>query len=154
MKEEVVKLRVYDLSNGLAKQLGPAIGLEVEGIWHTSVEIYGKEYYFQDGIIAMAPGSTHHGKPLKTIEIGKTTLTVDIFHEYIESIHHKYNSTTYNLMLNNCNHFSNDATLFLCSKTIPDYILYLPEMVMRSPAYQAFMAHLFKAQDQERDSSL
>lgn len=154
MKEDIVKLRVYDLSKGLAKQLAPSLGLDIEGIWHTSVEVFQKEYYFQDGIISMAPGSTHHGEPLKVIEIGKTTLTVGIFDEYIESIQHKYNRLTYNLMLNNCNHFSNDAALFLCSNAIPDYILHLPDIVMRSPVYQAFLVKLYESHEKKEDENL
>ena len=149
MKKEIVKLRVYDLSNGLAKQIAPSLGFNIEGVWHTSVEIFEKEYYFQDGIISVHPGSTHYGIPLKILKIGETRLTFDIFDDYIESIGHKYNGSTYNLMLNNCNHFSNDATLFLCSKAIPEYILNLPEIVMSSPAYHAFIANLHEKRSDE-----
>ena len=39
-----VQLAVYDLSQGMARQLGPAIlGFEVEAIYHTGVIVYGKE---------------------------------------------------------------------------------------------------------------
>ena len=38
-----VELWLFDLSNGMAKQLSPAfVGREIEGIWHTSVIVYGK----------------------------------------------------------------------------------------------------------------
>jgi hypothetical protein len=31
-----VQLAVYDLTQGMAKQLGPALlGIEIEGVWHT-----------------------------------------------------------------------------------------------------------------------
>ena len=42
-----VRLYVYDLTRGMAKQLAPMlIGRPLEGIWHTSVVVYGVEYYF------------------------------------------------------------------------------------------------------------
>lgn len=141
-KEVAVKLRVYDLSQGMAKQIAPSLGLDIEGIWHTSVEVFGNEYYFQRGVVFAEPGTTHYGQPQKILEIGVTTLTMEIFHEYIENMQHKYNESSYNLMMNNCNHFSNDVTLFLCSKAIPDYILLLPEIAMRSPFYHALISNI------------
>eukprot|EP00866_Antonospora_locustae_P000927 jgi/Antlo1/927/2443 len=149
IKETVVKLRVYDLSQGMAKQIAPSLGLDIEGIWHTSVEVFGNEYYFQRGVVFAEPGKTHYGKPHKILDIGTTRLTMEIFHEYIESMQHKYNESSYNLMMNNCNHFSNDATLFLCSKAIPDYILLLPEIAMRSPFYYALMSSIGRNTNEE-----
>ena len=46
-----VELLVYDLSNGMAKNLSMAMtGKYIAGIWHTSVIVYGKEYAFGQGI--------------------------------------------------------------------------------------------------------
>lgn len=149
VKDETVNLRIYDLSQGMAKQIAPSLGLNIEGIWHTSVEAFGNEYYFQKGVTFAEPGTTHYGKPQKILEVGITALTVEIFHEYIESMQHKYNESSYNLMQNNCNHFSNDATLFLCSKTIPDYILLLPEIAMRSPFYHILMDSIRRNPNEE-----
>jgi hypothetical protein len=30
-----VELYVYDISNGMAKQFAPMVGIPLEGIWHT-----------------------------------------------------------------------------------------------------------------------
>ena len=46
-----VKLHVYDLSKGMAAQFSrQLIGKYIEGIWHTGIVVYGKEFYFGGGI--------------------------------------------------------------------------------------------------------
>jgi hypothetical protein len=127
-----VRLRVYDLSKGQARLLSPIIlGYQIEGIWHTSVEVYGYEYYFQDGILCAKPGKTHHGEPLKVVDMGTTFLSPEVFHLYLSNLRGEYNAHTYNLFKNNCNHFSNDVVKFLVSKAIPNYILELPDFVLK-----------------------
>jgi hypothetical protein len=55
-----VLLYVYDLSGGLARQLSlPLTGKFIEGIWHTSVVVYGREVYYGQGILESKPGMTH-----------------------------------------------------------------------------------------------
>ena len=78
MESEHVKitLNVYDLSNGLAKQVSMALlGKQIEGVWHTGIVIHGKEYYFGSGICADPVGSTPFGKPVKTLDLGTTDKT-------------------------------------------------------------------------------
>ncbi|RVD92360.1 desumoylating isopeptidase 1-like [Tubulinosema ratisbonensis] len=138
-KSEKVVLRIYDLSRGQAKIFAKSFNLDIEGIWHTSVEVFGREYYFQNGIIHSEPGKTHHGEALERIEMGITQLTSDLFVEFLNDMNHKYNEFSYNLFKNNCNHFSNDVTLFLVGKSIPDHILSLPDTFMKSPLYKMLM---------------
>ena len=39
-----VTLYVYDLSQGMASTFGPMlIGRPIEGVWHTSVVVFGKQ---------------------------------------------------------------------------------------------------------------
>ena len=76
-----VKLYVYDLSNGLARQLSTQfLGKQVDGIWfvsltasvsafklpycrdrHTSVVVFGKEIFYGRGICITRPGRSHVG---------------------------------------------------------------------------------------------
>jgi len=38
-----VVLHIYDLTNGMAKTLGrQLVGIDVEGLWHTGVVVYGR----------------------------------------------------------------------------------------------------------------
>ena len=65
MAEEAftVNLHVYDLSGGMARQHSrQMIGQQVEGIWHTGLVAYGKEFYYGGGISYDLPGKTPFGK--------------------------------------------------------------------------------------------
>lgn len=55
-----VELWVYDLSNGLARQLSvPFLGTAIDAVYHTSVVVHGKEFFFGHGILATDPGMSH-----------------------------------------------------------------------------------------------
>ena len=41
--ESKVQLHVYDLTGGMAKGMSKQfLGIEIEGVWHTGVVVYGK----------------------------------------------------------------------------------------------------------------
>ncbi|GAA5933845.1 hypothetical protein JCM1841_001316 [Sporobolomyces salmonicolor] len=118
---EPVELYVYDLSNGLAALWGQALtGRVVEGIWHTSLVLYGMEVWFGQGIaIKSPPGTTHHGTPRKRIPMGTTQLSKETFLEYINGIREVYQADKYHLLTFNCNTFTNDVLGFLNGASIP-----------------------------------
>ncbi|XP_072956051.1 uncharacterized protein [Typha angustifolia] len=129
-----VKLNVYDLSQGLARQLSTTfLGKAIEAIWHTGVVAYGTEYYFGAGIQQDPEGRTPYGAPMRTVELGVTHVPKEVFEEYLQEISPRYTAETYNLLRHNCNNFSNELAQFLVGATIPDYILSLPNDVMNSP---------------------
>ena len=58
-----VSLHVYDLSGGMAKAMSQQlVGKQIDGIWHTGIVVYGKEYYYGGGISYDAPAATPFGK--------------------------------------------------------------------------------------------
>jgi hypothetical protein len=64
-KKHKVVIHLYDLSNGMAKAFSPMlIGKLIEGIWHTGIVVYDKEYYFGGGICAGGPKQTPYGYPV------------------------------------------------------------------------------------------
>lgn len=136
MAEESYKvtLNVYDLSQGLARQLSTSfLGKAIEGIWHTGVVVYGHEYFFGGGIQHLPAGTTPYGTPIKVVDLGVTHVPKDVFELYLQEISPRYTAETYSLLTHNCNNFSNEVAQFLVGTSIPDYILQLPNEVMSSP---------------------
>jgi hypothetical protein len=82
-----VHLLVYDLSRGLARQMSMGLlGFHLDAIYHTSIELQGREYVYDGGIIAIKPGTSHLGQPMEKIFLGTTNLPMDVILEYLDSI--------------------------------------------------------------------
>ncbi|KAI8815816.1 PPPDE putative peptidase domain-containing protein [Fimicolochytrium jonesii] len=141
--ESPVRLYVYDLSQGMAAMLSRQLtGRYIEGIWHTSVVVYGTEYYFGQGIMQSRPGSTHHGAPMKDIDMGTTQIPKDVFLQYLDSMRETWTADRYHLLDNNCNHFSNELCGFLVGKEIPSHITSLPADFLGTPFGQQILPML------------
>ncbi|XP_063852913.1 uncharacterized protein DDB_G0284459-like isoform X3 [Scylla paramamosain] len=131
-----VELFVYDLSKGIAKTMSPALlGKEIEGIWHTGVVAYGREYFFgSGGIESCRPGGTILGDPDRVEELGESQVPYQLFLEYIFGLGEAtYKPGTYDLFKHNCNNFSDEVSQFLCGRGIPKHILQLPDEVLNTP---------------------
>ncbi|ORX47548.1 DUF862-domain-containing protein [Piromyces finnis] len=134
MASEKVTLYLYDLSRGLAKIYSQQLtGQYFEGIWHTSIVVYGIEYYYASGIQTAIPGQTHHGQPYKTFDLGETFIPKEVFLEFLQDISPRYTEATYDLFENNCNNFSNEVSQFLTGKKIPEFINNLPKDALNTP---------------------
>lgn len=93
-----VQLYLYDLSRGLAKQVSAAfLGIQIEAIWHSSIIFEGLEILYDGGIKTARPGTTHLGRPLKIIELGKTDLPMDVIMEYLESLKEVYTAQVHSV---------------------------------------------------------
>lgn len=134
---EKVQLYVYDLSNGLARQLSPMLlNKQIDGIWHTAVVVGGLEYYYGGGVNQSIPGSTPFGQPLQKVELGVTQIPKDIRDEYLRDMRKIYTPQAYSLFHNNCNNFTNDFSTFLTGNGIPAHITGLPQEVLATPLGQ------------------
>jgi hypothetical protein len=68
-----VHLLVYDLSGGLARQMSAGLlGFQLDAIYHTSIQLNGREYVYDGNVVAIRPGSSHLGQPMETLHLGNT----------------------------------------------------------------------------------
>lgn len=141
-----VKVYVYDLSHGLARVYAPMVlGISLDAIYHTSVVVYGKEYYIDQGVkVALTPGTTKYGTPVEVIDMGETEVPEELFDDYLEEHRNagKYHPATYDLFDNNCNHFTDDSLQFLVGQPLVERILTLPQQVLATPAGQSLRGML------------
>lgn len=125
-----VHLRVYDMSNGMAKAFSKQLlGIEVDGVWHTSIEVFDKEYFFHSTLRSENIGACAFGTLTDRIHLGKTDCNKESFQEFFNSCYSAWNEQTYDIIENNCNNFTNWLANFLVNKDIPEYILMLPHKV-------------------------
>ena len=65
--------------------------------------------------------------------MGVTTKTITELQTFLNSINHQFTASTYNLLTNNCNNFSDACVNFLVNHGIPSYIIDLPNIVFSTP---------------------
>ncbi|EEE51122.1 hypothetical protein OsJ_31865 [Oryza sativa Japonica Group] len=141
-----VKLHIYDLSQGMARQLSTTIlGKAIEAIWEGNsfailpVLLAYRGGSLREGVLLCGgiqkdhPGRTPYGTPVRVEDLGVTHVPREIFEDFLQDINPRYTPANYNLLSNNCNNFTNEAAQFLVGSAIPSYILELPNEVMNSP---------------------
>ncbi|XP_055600758.1 uncharacterized protein LOC129749725 [Uranotaenia lowii] len=134
-----VVLYIYDLTQGMASMMSQMLlGRHIDGIWHTAVVVFGREYFFgSQGITSCLPGATVLGQPLKKEVIGRTFIPQPVFADYVRGLaESSFRGSRYNLLQHNCNTFSEDLCQFLCGIGIPKYILDLPQEFLSTPLGQ------------------
>ncbi|XP_073976920.1 uncharacterized protein isoform X2 [Rhodnius prolixus] len=134
---EEVLLYVYDVTAGLAASLSPVLlsGRKIDGIWHTAIVVYGKEYYFGSGGIGAAiPGTVVGFEPVEKIKLGVTYIPFQVFEEYVNGLaESEFRGDAYHLLNHNCNNFSDTLSNFLVGTGIPSHILNLPDEIINTP---------------------
>jgi len=131
------------------------LGKQINGVWHTSVVVFGKEFYFGGGIQDADPGTTAYGVAVDRVSLGTTSKALGNFLKFLEVRSARFNNSTYHLLNNNCNHFSNECALFLTGARIPDEYLHLPQQVVDTPigtAVTSFLQQLHHHQQQAASS--
>uniref|UniRef100_A0A915EFR4 PPPDE domain-containing protein n=1 Tax=Ditylenchus dipsaci TaxID=166011 RepID=A0A915EFR4_9BILA len=76
-----VKLYIYEVSGGLARALSTQLlGRQIEGIWHTGVTAYGKEYFYGSHGISYVPiGSFMLGQPMNLKHLHLLDIVITCF---------------------------------------------------------------------------
>ncbi|CAK0798749.1 unnamed protein product, partial [Prorocentrum cordatum] len=156
-KSEVL-LYMYDLTNGVAKPLSPwIVGDVLEGVWHTGVVVYGKEYYYSKDTVYANPGETSFGVPDRIVHLGSTLWRQDELHEHVSrELKPVFQRETYDVVRNNCNHFSDRVCMFLVRKHVPEEVLRQPDRLLQSNSVSMLRPALnwyLRDRIVERDSS-
>ena len=131
-KPEKVTLLFYDISGKTTKVFGRLLfGKKIEGIWHTSILAFDREWWYGGDLFRSTPYKTPFGQPVKQIELGKTYFTSqEVFKHITEHLHLKFNQKTYDVFENNCNNFTDTLSVFLCGRKLPQDVLDLPKDLM------------------------
>mmetsp|Transcript_45127 Transcript_45127/g.106306 ORF Transcript_45127/g.106306 Transcript_45127/m.106306 type:complete len:401 (-) Transcript_45127:37-1239(-) len=131
-----VKVNVYDLvwESGDGKGKGKNAGLVDIGLgfFHSGLEIWGKEISFghskryQSGVFAVKPKSAQeympHTRFRTTVEIASVNISRQSVDQLLSRLAAKYTSNSYDVIRNNCNHFTEELCIALCAKSIPEWI--------------------------------
>lgn len=116
-------------------------------ILHSSLVCYDKEFYIWNGRINctdIGEFSEMYGYQIKErVPIGKTRKNPEKFMFFLNGISRYYNSNTYDLVRNNCNHFSNHCLYFLLKRELPDTIM-RPFIIRNKIALYQFLKYLFR----------
>nr|XP_037288896.1 uncharacterized protein LOC119181757 [Rhipicephalus microplus] len=93
-------------------------------------------------------GKTGLGDPHRIVSLGHTELPHDVCVEYIRDLaRYSYRRSSYDLFRHNCNHFSEDLSLFLTGNSIPMDIRELPDDFLSTP--MGNMMHSFQHMSDE-----
>ena len=134
MANHKVTLHQYDLSQGMAKEYsGMLLGQQFDGVWHTGICVYGKEFFFGGGMCWDGVGRTPFGKPDKTVLLGMTRTQEPAFLDHLKKNLKEFCEDAYDIVNNNCNHFTNFATQFLLNKGIPEDVMGQSKYLSDSP---------------------
>ncbi|CAG9812910.1 unnamed protein product [Phaedon cochleariae] len=172
MSPQKVQLYIYDLSGGMAATISPMLlgkeksaikdevkflnffltGKKIDGIWHTSIVVYNREYFYGSrGVESCVPGTTALRNPLKIEDLGETHVPYPVFLDYLNGLSESsYKGSTYHLLQHNCNNFSHEIAHFLCGAAVPKYILDLPNEVLNSSLSSVILALVAQLENSAR----
>eukprot|EP00929_Paragymnodinium_shiwhaense_P073548 TRINITY_DN37516_c1_g1_i1.p1 TRINITY_DN37516_c1_g1~~TRINITY_DN37516_c1_g1_i1.p1 ORF type:complete len:661 (+),score=83.24 TRINITY_DN37516_c1_g1_i1:72-2054(+) len=129
-----VELAMYDISSGIAQWIPSFLlsGHKFDGIWHTGVLVFGKEYWYGGGVFESFIGKTPFGKPQRVVSLGKTLRSQRELLRYIsDELRWEYTPGAYDVFTHNCNCFSNEVVKFLLND------FEIPEEVRLQPKWAA-----------------
>lgn len=140
MSSSPVRLVVYDISQGMARQFSALLGIPLDYIPHTGVLVHDREYFFGGGVQSMRHEhvvAQFGMAPIRNESLGVTNRTERELREFLVGIDARFTADTYDLFTNNCNHFSSVVAGFLLGDggggELLREIVTLPDRVMQTP---------------------
>ncbi|CAL9752320.1 unnamed protein product [Musa acuminata subsp. burmannicoides] len=98
------------------------------GVFHSGIEVHGQEYGFgahdypSSGVFEVEPKSCPGFIFRRSVWLGTTDMSRSEFRILIEDLAGKYHGDTYNLIIKNCNHFTDEVCMHLTGKSIPGWV--------------------------------
>lgn len=130
-----VQLHIYDLSQGAAALMsGMLLGRQIDGIWHTAVVAYGREYFYGgQGIQSIIPVSV-----IKSNHEIVERKSISYVNELNVFVNHKFGSgykttTEHNNYSNNRKH----GRIFVFGENTFSRLLLLPSSAVSNPKTKA-----------------
>jgi Ca2+-binding EF-hand superfamily protein len=131
-RKQEVTMHLYDISNGMASKASPyvlSMEQQVEGVYHSGVVVFGKEYFFSRDTVFDEAGGTAFGKPKKVLRLGYTLWRQSELHKYIvDVLKPRFHRDTYDVIDCNCNHFSDAVSMYLLGKHLPEEVYIQPKI--------------------------
>jgi hypothetical protein len=73
----------------------PLLGIRIEGIWHTSIIVYNREWQYSGGIVCGIPQPSLMGmRPSRTHDLGQTEIPFELFQEFVREIRPRFTQQT------------------------------------------------------------
>uniref|UniRef100_A0A0G4EZH6 PPPDE domain-containing protein n=1 Tax=Chromera velia CCMP2878 TaxID=1169474 RepID=A0A0G4EZH6_9ALVE len=152
----VVKLKVYDLSGGRTWMMG-FFDDRIQGIWHTGVEVFGREFFYNSTICVCPKGDAWPGADKLSSEkvIGTTQRTHVQFEKYLWRVRNKYTPKTYDIISWNCNNFSDRALRFLIQDAgVPQEIRRVPFLIADTTVGKHFLPKIKEDMETVRKAAI
>lgn len=84
------------------------LGTQIDAVYHTSIVMRDIEYVYDGGIKTVAAGRTHLGSPWQILELGTTSLPMDVIMEYLDSLKEIYTAQVC-ILCSSSEHLNNET---------------------------------------------
>mmetsp|Transcript_75957 Transcript_75957/g.214948 ORF Transcript_75957/g.214948 Transcript_75957/m.214948 type:complete len:443 (-) Transcript_75957:12-1340(-) len=137
--EKEVALYMYDITKGNAQALSRWLPMQqLDGLWHTGLVVFGWEYYYCGSLLCEAPGLTAFGHPGRVVKLGKTLRHRTELHRYVaRELKPQFTRDTYDALRNNCNHFCDGISVWLCGQRLPAEVMNQTDRFLHFPLTRA-----------------
>lgn len=147
LRKTPVVLNWYDVSYGYAQWFPSKVlgGQKLDGIWHTGVVAFGREYWYGGKVFSSDPGHAPFPPgPLRSTHLGYTHRTREELEDFLRfEMVPRYTRENYDVMRHNCNHFSEEVSSFLVQGShIPEEALMQPESLMSPNLFEKFRPYV------------
>jgi len=122
-----------------------SLGQRIEGVWHTGIVAFGREYWYGGKVLSSQPGQAPFPPgPVRQTTLGSTLRTREELEDFLRfEMAPRYTRESYDVLRHNCNHFADEVATFLMQgKHIPDEALLQPDTVMSAPLLGAIRPYL------------